>query len=620
MSKERSAHEGVNSQIEVLQNCEKENARCWSAFLDRIGRPELASVWTERRPMTYFSAEYMLPGLGANGGLGALSRDHFLQAVALEQPSLFFGLGYDLRKAQSVVGDGVNFYQQDPAEKLPAPGEIGMRLVEGVRVVVKKSDEDVELPVYEYSVGGSSTRLLLLPAPGEVYPAEVSSNARLWNNALLGFGGYRVLQELQKMGKVDEPAFIHLNESATVLGALAALDDMTTEQGGGEEGLRAALSNIRQKTILTNHTLVPAAEARFNRWQYENYIECNISSPELRDLLSRFISQRGEKLVLLELAMFLAGRYNGVSELHAQMAVDSFQKIYGKDFYGQPIEFGAVTNGIFLQGWNPEMSRLLMEFGVLDEFGVPVDMDLNANIESFPDEVIDAQKSLAVGRLREFLKNGERRDQFGQIIDLPEDAIVVGDARRVADYKRRWMMFKRPDELERILKENPRMHVFISGKAHPSDTVAKPQLEFVLRSIASRQIFRDRVHYLPEWDARLAQVLGPACSVWLNNPRVGEEACGTSGMKTGLGGALQVSTVDGFYAELERSSFNAIEGGTNSEEEFDSYYRELEKAVVTSANPKDRAVAVKKLWKGGLLRIASGARMLGDYAHLAFPN
>lgn len=611
-------------QIESLQLKEPWSESGWRGWLEHIHQPELAEVWNKSHPMVYWSAEYGLPGLGANGGLGMLSRDHFLQAVEINQPSIFLGLAYSQRKEQRIASgmgkDGkMHYWQEDSVRQLPEPGALGMERVEGVDVLLHGAWGPARADVYKYSVGNEATQLILLKAPGEVYPAQPDSDARLWNNVVLGFGGYQVVKQMQEKGLIEEPPFYHLNESATTLGALAALDDLTQKYGNNEEGYRKALEELRDKTILTNHTLVPAAEASYSREQCNRFVFGNLRSEVVKSQLSKLIDQGGGRLKFLDLAMYLAGRYNGVSQLHAQLAADIFQKAYGDNYYGNPIEFAGVTNGVYEKGWARPMTELLQKQGVLDQYGLPA-VDFEEKIEALPTAETQTVKDEAVARFRQYLLEGNRRDQFGKIVELPEDVIILGDGRRFAGYKRRWMMFSHPERLKKILENNPRAHVFYAGKAHPEDNPAKKDLQFVLEMIDSDALFRERIHYMPDWDPDSATMLGQACHGWLNNPIVGQEACGTSGEKWGLAGALLESTHDGFQAELPRDSYYSIEGATNTEEEFESYYQQMERLLSDAGNPESWLEGLRRLWKGGFLHLASGARMLANYTYLAFPK
>ncbi len=610
----------VREQINSL-GCEiNPISRKWPEFLETIDRTDLSEQINKKNPYVYFSAEYGCPGLGANGGLGMLSRDHFLQAADIGLPGYFLGLAYSSRKEQQIIRcENSNYYQYDEEKQLPSPQEIGMERFDQVNVCIKDFNNQVQSPeVYQYGLSTDSTKLLLLKVSGEVYPKEPNSDERLWNNVVMGMGGFQVIQQLQEKGLIEEPSVIHLNESATVLSALSFLDYKTQIYGNNYDAYLKALAELRGKTILTNHTLVPAAEASFNRGQC-NLIFNNLQSSEAKIQLETFINQRGGMLKFLDLAKYMSEKCNGVSQFHSDEATRIFRQCYGDIYYGIKTNFDSVTNGIYQKGWNPEMFKFLEKHQVIDKFGIPNLTSFEENIDKINPKEFHNLKSKAVADLREYLLEGKRLDQFGNIVQLLDNAVIIGDARRVADYKRRWMIFKYPDRLQNILTSNPNVHIFISGKAHPADGIAKDQLSFVLKSIAENDVFRNQIHYLPDWDTELAKKLGPACHVWTNTPRVGEEACATSGMKTGFGGALQVSTVDGFYAELPKTSYYAIEGNTNSAEEFENYYSQLEHSIKVSQDPEKHFDEVKTLWKGGLLNIVSGARMVEDYINMAFP-
>jgi len=166
----------------------------------------------------------------------------------------------------------------------------------------------------------------------------------------------------------------------------------------------------------------------------------------------------------------------------------------------------------------------------------------------------------------------------------------------------------------------------MSGQPHPDDRYGNSDFDFVKDTVASNPLFRERIHVVPNWAPDFAKVLIPACHVWLNTPKVGDEACGTSGMKAGEGGALPVTTIDGFNAELPKDILYAIEGETDSEEEFSSLYQQLGNAVSDAQDIGKWSEAVKRYWKGNPrnhqsgLHIASGARMLASYINLALPR
>lgn len=593
---------------------EVRNLPIFCDYLKRIDRGDLAKSGelSLMHPAVIFSAEYGLPNMDYAGGLGMLLGDQVQKAADLRYPAIYFGLGYETRRTTIHSDDG----NWKPVEVPLSPSK-----ETGMTITIKGSDgNDWNIPVLEHAVSNQSTKLYVLPVRGSAYPGEPSSNERLANNIALGFGGYQVIKELIRRGKMESPAYYHFNEEPTVFGALAAINDLTIRYGDDVEALEKALIEIGHKSIFSSHTPVPAVQARYNRDQCD-IIFNNITSGVFRDWLeSRMVDGQ---LVPQDLAISIAGRINAVSEYNAGEIADIFSRRYK-----HPFEVAAVTNGIYEKGWNPQVVKLLQTQGVLDRFAMPIEdpSKFTERIDALDPEILRKQKDAGVAKLREYLMSGKRVDQFGDIVNLPEDAIVVGFARRVTSYKRWWMLFRNQDELAKILEANPKAHIIMSGQPHPNDVAATADFEYVKTQVANNPLFRERIHIIPNWAPDFAKVLTPACHVWINTPRVGQEACGTSGMKTGLGGALQVATIDGFYAELPKESYYAIEGQTDTEDEYRSLYQKLGEAIFDAQDTQKWADGVKRYWKGNPqkrqsgLHIASGARMLALYTNLALPR
>jgi alpha-glucan phosphorylase-like protein len=560
--------------------------------------------------MIYTSPEYMLPGMSGDGGLGALARDIYLEAVDLGYPGIFYGLLYKEKQVQTIKTDNLNHFWQDVRfEKLPAPDELGMIKVDITNVTINtKSIAGIPIPVYLHPLSTKRTSLYLFEVDGGVYPNENNSNERLWNNVVLGFGQQQITKRLINLGLMDFPAFFHVNESAMIFCVLAYLDVRMASDSDTSQAYEKALQEVRQQVILTNHTLVPAAEASFSIGQCEDYIFPNLKSNVVKTKLSEFMDSHGGKLTLLDLANHLADKCNGVSEDHARLA----SGIFRHDFY-------AVTNGIYEKGWAPQILNLLIEYRVVDQFGLPRD-NYQERIAEIPVTGLQNLKAQGIFSFKNYLAKGNQPDQFGNIVELPENVIIIGDARRYAGYKRRRMIITYPDVLENMLVKHQNVHLIISGKAHPYDLLPKDELSTVLNTIAGNKIFKNRIHFLPNWDTNFAQNLFPATHIWLNYPRVGFEACGTSGMKAGLNGALLLSTIDGFFAEMKKDTYYAVEGRSDTSEEYNHFYTMLEKVVSDAEDPNIWARKIKKLWMGDFLKIVSGVRMLSQYMQMALPK
>ncbi|HUD19608.1 MAG TPA: hypothetical protein VMR81_04145 [Patescibacteria group bacterium] len=552
--------------------------------------------------------EWGIAAMVANGGLGYLLGDTLLEYIKWGVPFVGFGLAYDKRKIQK-LGIDINgrFHQEDVEEAMPSPTDVGMVRMLFHPVVSGAWGKDNPIEVYQYPIGSDRGQLLLFRVAGEVYPEEPWSNARLWHEAVLGFGAAQVIRELIEKGTMGEPAYHRLNESAAVLEALAVLDYAVLDAGDSKEAFDRELQKLREKTILSNHTLVPAALGRFTWDQCDTFIFSNLKSNEVKSQLASFMRDHGNELILTDLALHLAGRYNAVSEIHAKTAVNSFQA-----HYNRPFEFTAITNGVYGDRWDKVAMDFLRRRGVIDQFDLPVEKGFDEAIDRLDDDEIINLHGLAVAGLGAYLAAGNRVDQSGHIVTLPRGVLISIDPRRVAGYKRRDMLFRKPDVLWNTLDKHPMQHMFIAGKAHPKDDEGKAMLEFVLNMIPSDKLFMERIHFLPQWDEELALMLLPAGHNLTNTPIVGTEACQTSGMKPKF--ITHVSTPDGWYWQLKPDSYFRIEGPTDSDEEITSYYTNLDRAFTVAEDPHLWVAAVKKFWKGGALRVASGTRMIGQYA------
>lgn len=445
----------ILAEIDKLRRPDLRPEEQWNALLDQIQRPDLKNKLNTLHRMVYCSAEYLLPGVEGDGGLGALSRDHFLEAVALGLPADFYGLLHSQQKVQLIKKDNKgNYYQEIVIKDLPSPEEMGMKRVENLDFTLNGAlGPNCPIQVYLHPLSTEQTPLYLFYVPGPVYPEEPNSNDRLWNNVVLGFGAAHVENKLKELGLREDVAFIHTNESAMVFNALAILDDWTVEKQDTASGYQQAFDEIKAKVILTNHTLVEAEKATFTMEQCEQFIFNNLHSEKVKTMLRDYIRNNNNCLSLLNLSLFLAGKCNGVSEAHAKLAADTLHR-----------DVHAVTNGIYEEGWAPMMMNMLQKYHIIDQFGLPLP-DYKNRIDDILIEEFLENKMLGFNMFRRWLANGNRKDQFGNIVLLPEHTKLIGDARRYAGYKRRWMLFKKPEVLECLLKNASRCshHYFWEG-------------------------------------------------------------------------------------------------------------------------------------------------------------
>jgi hypothetical protein len=618
----------------------------FTEFLDTIDRLDLVDKVNSRHPIVLITMECGRKGLPMAGGLGALyATEAEVWIKKINAPVILLSPLYADRMVQTITRDKDGFHQRMDTVPVPPPETFG---------ILKSDVAHIELdgglgphngiPVYLYPDHNEYGQHYLLKTPGRAYPSHNSSDERIWNNVIMGFGSYQLIKQLQEKKQIDEPSAVILNESATIFYALAMLDDLTEQYmitlKDPEKAYAAALAKVQTDTVFFNHTLEPAADGKFNfdtkdDEQVRRFIFSNLKSKIVQDKLTQFINDQlqtveggGERLPVINLSLFLSGKWVCVSKLHAETAQTEFRKNFNSPvFYGRPIEFDHGTNAIE-EDWNLEIAELLLHYGVTDKFGYGT-RDLWERMRNIPPEAILDIKQRGVERFCHQLATGERKDpfgetvsfkdQYGNIIDLPLTVLMILEGRRFALYKQRDMFISKPELLEFFLRAHPDYHHVISGKAAPGDTGAENVLAHVLNVIDSRKIFRERVHFIDNWDTEVAYYAVQAARGAMNTPWRPKEACGTSGMKLIYNGALFGSTVDGFLDELPQDAFYPIRGATY-EEQCWNYYVVLDRILKDAEDPDAYVANVIRQWANGGLEIVNGPRMAEDYLNIAFPR
>lgn len=604
----------------------KESVSRGAEFLARIGRTELETKITPETPLLYVSPEFGLNEigplkgrLGYAGGLGILAGDHVLNLALSGLDAEAIGLLHTQRMKPVINKDN---WQDDVAVPIPSPEELGLQRRD-FNVAVQVNGKVVPIDVYDLDVGGK-TNLHLLHEPGlrEVYPGNKEDDHRLYQMSVLGFGGWQVMEQSKKV-----PAKLHLNESSTALTALSmwdyTLQHMLDAGASPEQAMQESLQYVRSHTILTNHTLVPAAEAAYTKQQYEDYVLQNVQSPAIRDFMRSLIDFNSGRMKILDLSIFLAGEFNGVSKLHAQLADGVFQKQYGKLLDGgRPMVFKDVTNAVD-QRWYEQFHELYSQSGILDEFDL-IAPDYVDKIDHLDQNTVRRMKNERRAELRAFLEkatlgNNEPKDESGRRLPLKlsEDAVIIGWARRFADYKRPDMMLQDLDMMRSIIAKHPNVHIVYSGKTHPTDEPMKKKLQSLLNIIDSDDVLRAHVHFVQDYDIDVGKALTAGADIWVNNPRVGEEACGTSIFKAVANNALLVSTPDGGAADTDEQSYIAVKGN-NEKEELSALYLGIEEALNRVSHDSYWFDKVKSQLKA-FMPIVAGGRMIKDYVNFQLP-
>jgi glycogen phosphorylase len=529
--------------------------------------------------VAYFSMEFGVDTRLAiySGGLGVLAGDHLKAAAELGVPLVAVGLFY--RGGYFVQGVSDEGRQTERYQELD-PEDLGLAR-EPVEVEVDLGGELVNAAVWRYDVG--SVPLYLLDVPW-VTDALYSGNRehRIRQELLLGVGGVRALLALG-----ITPSVYHVNEGHSAFLAIERAR-VLVEAGASTDD---ALEEIRRTTVFTTHTPVPAGNEVFGDELVLRYVgdlarSAGISDDRLLDL------GRGpdtDGFGLTPLALRLSAHRNGVSELHGGVAREMWHGLWPDQ--ATPID--AITNGVHLGTWlAPELTDLLREAGVQPE-APPEWANWPAAHELDPE---------ALWRVHD-----SSRRRLAHHASLDPNRLTIGFARRFATYKRAGLVYS---NLERLLTLP--VQIVVAGKAHPQDAPGKDVMQAIVE--LSRGAAAGRVVFLEDYDIDLARLIIPGCDIWLNTPRRPYEASGTSGMKAAVNGVLNLSVLDGWWAEAYDPAYGwAIEGGSD-EDDAEQLYTLLEQQVVPRFESRDAWLEMMKSSIAELAPRFSMQRTVIEYA------
>jgi starch phosphorylase len=526
--------------------------------------------------IAYFSPEY---GLAAalpqySGGLGILAGDHLKAASDLGVPLIGVGLLYRHGYfSQSLSADGWQL------ERYPAGDPNGLPLTllhdaSGAPVKVALAlcdDTTLVAQVWQAQVG--RVPLLLLdsyveenePALREVTDRLYGggSEHRLRQELLLGVGGVRAVRAFCALTGHPAPEVFHTNEGhAGFLGL-----ERIREYAAAGLDFDEAIEVCRAGTVFTTHTPVPAGIDRFSRDLMERHFSGSATDPALP--VERVLALGAETYPggdpgvfnMAVMGMRLAQRVNGVSQLHGQVSREMFAGLW-PGFDAAEVPVSAITNGVHVATWvAPEVLALAPPEagGGLPGEGLPEDgPDWERVAATGPGQIWQIRRQLrsrlvaeARQRLRaSWRQRGASDAELGWTQDVLDDNVLtIGFARRVPSYKRLTLMLKDPGRLTGLLLHPQRpVQLVIAGKAHPADEGGKQLIQQMVKFSDDPRV-RHRIVFLPDYDMELGRALVQGCDVWLNNPLRPLEACGTSGMKSALNGALNLSVRDGWWDE-----------------------------------------------------------------------
>jgi starch phosphorylase len=542
-------------------------------------RDELHTYLTEPRwyqsltdappSIAYFSPEF---GIAAalpqySGGLGILAGDHLKSASDLGVPiiavGLFYRAGY-FRQAISREGWQQETYPVLDPDGLPLSV---LRHPDGRAAMITLALPDgraLAARIWRVQVG--RVTLLLLDTDVPENDDELRSvtdrlyggggEHRLLQELLLGIGGVRAIGVFTELTGAPEPLVFHTNEGHAGFLGLERISDLI----GGGLSFSEALQVVRAGTVFTTHTPVPAGIDRFEASLITRYFSTELlPGVDVSDVLAlgaeNYDGGVPDTFNMAVMGLRLGQRANGVSQLHGEVSRGMFGAMW-PGFEQEDVPITSVTNGVHAPTWtDPLLTNLATsKFGAGDTTACDWNSPEISDAELW--DVRNAMRAQLVGDARRRVgdawseQNPGVGDPSWYSALLDPDVLTIGFARRVPTYKRLTLMLHDEDRLRSLLLHPTRpIQIVIAGKSHPADDEGKRLIQRLVE-FASELDVRERIVFLPNYDIAMAQLLYPGTDVWLNNPLRPLEACGTSGMKAALNGSLNLSILDGWWAEF----------------------------------------------------------------------
>ncbi len=534
------------------------------------------------KTVAYFSMEYGIETLkNYSGGLGILSGDHIRGASDLGLKFVAVGLFYlqgyyeqevslegEMRPTyDSIVPTWGTVRQFFPLESVKKPGTMNELIIE-----VPIDDRSVKVKAWRARVGRAE--LLLLDTnlkENAVHDRHISRRLyasekhhteerkrRFEQEMILGMGGIRILQ-----GAGYQPSIYHLNEGHA---ALAILEIMHTEMRKNNINFHDAMTQTGKRIGFTSHTPVPEGNERFDealvRYHLVPYLN-QFLSKEDQEIIFNCARNRINEFDMTKLSLLLAGGFrNGVSKLHGEVCRHMWAYAWGNqyDHRVDEVPIGSITNGVHVAYWQaPTIQKLLEDCGG------------KRQAEKIPDEklwqVHRQRKERLIVKVREraayhLLRLGVKPEQVQKQAQswLDPDAFMIGFARRFAGYKRVTWFLDDTEKLFSFLESSYRKYgkpiqILFAGKPHPDNYQGREQIRYIyhlsseLKKRTEERDFKAQIFFIESYDIDLARRLVSGVDIWLNNPIRPLEASGTSGMKAGMNGVLNVSIPDGWAVE-----------------------------------------------------------------------
>jgi starch phosphorylase len=582
-------------------------------------------------PVAFFCAEYgihvSLPVY--SGGLGALAGDIVKEASDLAVPLVAIGLMYHqgyFRQRIDASGWQHEYWIETDPERLPA-ARVTADDGHPLTVSVPVGESTVHAQIWRLDIGRVPLLLLDTDLPENDFAGRwISSrlyvgdpSTRLAQYIVLGVGGMRALRALN-----IEPSTLHLNEGHAALAPVELAREEVANGASAEEALEAA----RSRTVFTTHTPVPAGNDTYPADQVASAIgrlasDLGTGVEELIRLGRTNPDDENEPVGVTQLALRLSRSAGAVSRRHGEVAREMWHALWpDRDVDSVPI--GHVTNGVHVPTWlGPQMRELLDRYLGEGWMHRADDPSTWAGIDDIPDEELWAARQQQRGDLVTFARERSVKDRLGRgdepqyveaaVRTFDPDVLTLGFARRIATYKRLGMLGHDPERTLALLRGDRPLQVVLAGKAHPRDDDAKRTLQALFRMKGAREV-GERVIFLDDYDLATGARLVQGCDVWVNLPRPPLEASGTSGMKSVMNGGLQLSVLDGWWAEgYDESHGWALSGetdydhGAQDARDAAEFYRLLEDVVGPAFYERDER-GIPTAW---IARMRASLKLLG---------
>ena len=565
--------------------------------------------------VAYFSMEFMLSEALPiySGGLGNVAGDQLKAASDLGVPVVGVGLLYQQGYFRQMIDkDGAQqalFPYNDPGQLPITP--LRQSNGEWLRLEIALPGYSVWLRAWQAQVG--RVKLLLLDSNDAAnFPAHRGITSELYGGGLelrlaqellLGIGGWRLLAALG-----IQPEVCHLNEGHAAFAVLERARNFMQESGLPFE---AALAITRAGNIFTTHTAVAAGFDRFDPILMQKYLggyaeqELGITLPELLALGQQNPNDPSESFNMAYLAIRGSGAINGVSRLHGEVSRHIFAPLFPR-WPEAEVPVGYVTNGVHTPSWDSKLADDFWTGACGKDRWLGTIETLEQDMHGVADAQLwqlrtDARKNL-VQFARERLASqwavtGEPLEECARASLLFDpDVLTLGFARRFATYKRPNLLLHDPERLLRLLTDSQRpVQLILAGKAHPTDQAGQALLREWIQFVRRPEV-RSHVIFLSDYDMLLTEQLVQGVDVWLNTPRRPWEASGTSGMKVLVNGGLNLSELDGWWAEAYDPEVGwALGDGREHEDtlawdaiEAEELYNLLENEIVPGFYTRDK--------------------------------